>query len=406
MISRMLALRLFESFSILRWNDRIRPINLTEIDKQGYKAMLTFILAKMEEEKGTKIDWEYLVYGSLFSLMKNIALSDIKATVMSKIKNEHPDEYKRLNEWVVDQYKPLIDDEEFYARFKVFLNEERKADDINFRILRASHKYSTFSEFKIIKNLNSDTIQIRDLEHDLRNDLDKYKDIAGFNELLQEKDLYRAACLIEQLRYQIRWSQTPRIPETSVLGHSMLVACFMIFLSRDLSACTNRLVNNFYAGLFHDLPESVCRDIISPVKRATSSLPEIVRQIEDEVCAVELFPNFSKEVGERLRFLCSMDTGEGDEFSDRIVDNGMKIVFSKDDDCEINKYNEDKFDPIDGRLIKLADEMAAFLEADQSIYHGITSRHLQEGMARIRFKYLDGGTINGIDVKEFFLSFI
>jgi hypothetical protein len=50
--------------------------------------------------------------------------------------------------------------------------------------------------------------------------------------------------------------------------------------------------------------------------------------------------------------------------------------------------------------------MAAFLEADQSIYHGITSRHLQEGMARIRFKYLDGGTINGIDVKEFFLSFI
>jgi len=404
MISRMLALRLFESFSIIRWTDRIRPMKLTEIDKQGHKAMLTFFLAKLEEEKGADIDWEYLVYGSLFSLMKNIALSDIKAPVMKRIKNDFPDEYEKMNKYVVSQFAPLISDKTFLERFDTFLNEERPTSEVNLRILRASHKYSSFREFEIIKNLNLNYPETQDDERKLRNDMDKYKDIAGFKELLDKKNLYRASCVIEQLRYQTRWSQTPRIPETSVLGHSMLVACFMIFLSSEIGSCKQRLVNNFYAGLFHDLPESVCRDIISPVKKATDTLSDVVKKIEGDVCESDLFPNFPDVITKRLKYLCSMDFDFGDEFSDRAMVNGEIIIL--DEELAINNYNNAEFDPIDGKLLKLADEVAAFLEADQSIYHGITSRHLQEGMAGIRSKYLSKKSVSGIDVQEFFLNFI
>ncbi|WP_301553638.1 hypothetical protein [Desulfuribacillus alkaliarsenatis] len=38
MSSRLLALRLFEACSIQRWNDRVRSIDIIEMDKQAYKT--------------------------------------------------------------------------------------------------------------------------------------------------------------------------------------------------------------------------------------------------------------------------------------------------------------------------------------------------------------------------------
>ena len=41
----------------------------------------------------------------------------------------------------------------------------------------------------------------------------------------------------------------------------------------------------------------------------------------------------------------------------------------------------------DGRLVKVCDTLAAFIEAHSSIYNGVSSPHLYEAMARIRSEY-------------------
>lgn len=82
--------------------------------------------------------------------------------------------------------------------------------------------------------------------------------------------LARFANLCGQLRFQIRWTQAPRIPATSVLGHMFIVATFAYFFSLSVDACTARANNNFFCGLFHDLPELLTRDIIS---RSSSPWP-------------------------------------------------------------------------------------------------------------------------------------
>lgn len=402
MFSRIMALRLFEAFSIQRWNDKIRPIELTEMDKQGFKTMLTYIFAKIEEYNGKIIDWEYLVYGSVFALMKNIVLSDIKSPVIKSIKDNYPDEFKKLNKWAVDQYRPLIVDEDFLNRFDSFINETDPKDDFHLKILRAAHKYSTYREFEIIQAFNTKVPDIRRLELELISDLVKNKEIKGLSEILEEKELAKGVFLIEQLRFQTRWSQTQRIPKTTVMGHSMLVACFMLLLSREINACPTRLVNNFFAGLFHDLPEAVVRDIISPVKKATEQLPEIIKEIEEEVCEKELFPMFPDYIRDHLYYLTAYKMIGGDEFSNRIRYNGKVKVLENGD---LTLYNENKFDLIDGELVKLADEISAFIEADQSIRHGITSRHLQEGAAGIRSKYLAKKRVSSIAVESFFMEF-
>jgi len=403
MLSRLFCLRLFEAFSIHRWNDRIRPFDLTEMDKNAHKAVIAYFLGKYAEKNGKKVDWNYIIYGILFALLKNIVLSDLKSPVHRLLKNEYPIEFKKLNEWVIQKYKDVIKDRDLLNNFRKFLNEDSDEESINLKILRAAHKYSTYREFCIIKQLNMDSPLILKIEKELNSEMEKFMDLQGIKNLYTKQLLYELVCTIEQLRYQIRWSQTPRIPRTSVLGHSLFVACLMIIFSRDINACHNRLYNNFFGALFHDLPEAVTRDIISPVKRATEKLPNIIKEIEKRVCQESLYPLIPEFMKEEIFYLIGDGLSGNDEFSNRICQDGkLKILGNDEKICE---YNENKFNPIDGKLIEFADKVSAFLEAYISIQHGISSRHLQDGILQFKNKYKHSEDINGIRIKKFFIEF-
>ena len=69
------------------------------------------------------------------------------------------------------------------------------------------------------------------------------------------------------------------------------------------------------------------------------------------------------------------------------------------------KFNEDKYCPVDGKLVRVADHISAFVEADSSIKFGITSTHLQQGRDNIKRSYEKKGSVNGINLSEFFALF-
>ena len=70
------------------------------------------------------------------------------------------------------------------------------------------------------------------------------------------------------------------------------------------------------------------------------------------------------------------------------------------------KYNSDEFNPVDGKLVRLCDHASALLEADVSIKHGITSRHLEGGRENTLAIYPEGSVINGIDAHALFLNLV
>ena len=123
-----LVLKIFEGFSIQRWNDLIRPFDLVEMDKAGEKMVLAYIIGKFEEKKGYKIDWVWMIYASLFDLLRKISLCDIKAPVQQMLKNEFKEEYLRLNEWVLNQYKDMIPDSKLFSEFTIYTGQ--KADSL------------------------------------------------------------------------------------------------------------------------------------------------------------------------------------------------------------------------------------------------------------------------------------
>ena len=225
--------------------------------------------------------------------------------------------------------------------------------------------------------------------------------MTGLQLLMTRQKSYDFIMKIEQLRFQTRWNQTPRVPKTSVLGHCFFVAVITLLLCRQSGQkmCEKRLINNYFSALFHDLPEAVTRDIISPVKQATDELPSIVKRIEDEIVNKELVPLMEPYFSDELMYFTS------DEFSNRIKDKkgNAEVVFWED----LNgKYNQDDFSPVDGRTVRIADHLSALLEADSSIKHGITSSHLEYGRNSMISHYKPGETINGIDVGKLFREII
>jgi putative hydrolase of HD superfamily len=259
------------------------------------------------------------------------------------------------------------------------------------KILDAAHIYSTYYEFLLVRNANPEGYKIDHIHKELVNEIEKYKDLKGIQNILNKQKIKNFVDLTGELRYQVRWGHLPRIPNTSVLGHTMLVACLSYFFTKQIPNVTDRRIyNNFWGGIFHDLPEVVTRDIIKPVKRSVPGMQEEIKRIEEMLAEQEIFPQLEPEWLDEIKFFTR------DEFTAKINDG--EIV----DQSEMNsKYNEDKYNPYDGTLLKVADDFAAFLEAQNSIDYGIKSRELAEATQAVRRKYA-GKVIADVPVYKLF----
>lgn len=390
------VLKLFEAFSIQRWNDLIRPFDIVEMDKSAEKTFLAFIIGKYEEKKGSRINWIKIIEGALFELLRKIAVCDIKAPVQRLIREQYPAEYKKINEWIFDKYRAIIDDEQFLEKFKTHLFESEDKNDITAKVIQAAHKYSTIREFEMLKPVN-ENFRLTEIESFLQKDIGPFLELTGIQLLVTHQKPHKLITEIEKLRFQIRWNQTPRVPATTVLGHSFYVAALTLLMSYDLHLNDDRIYNNFFSALFHDLPEAVTRDIISPVKQATDNLPEVVKEIEDTIVEKELLPLMDEFYREEVVFYIQ------NEFDNKIFDNGKTKIVNFEEFLE--KYSDKIYRATDGRLVRLADQIAAFVEADSSIRHGITSVHLQQGRTNILRAYPVGTKVNSLNTDIFFNAY-
>ncbi len=373
-VERALLDKLFEGFSIIRWNDRMRPHDLSQLDKEAHKMFLVYLFGRLEERE-VDLDWDKLISAGVFQLLKKTALSDIKVAVMRRV-TEDQELNNRINVWVAEKFRPFFSPE-LNESFRRYLEEEDRVDCPEYKILRAAHKYSTLREFEVLGVYSEKNSFYEATEAEIYRDLLPFMDLAGLQQMLAKQDLYKFNLIFEQLRYQVRWSQTPRIPKTTVMGHSIFVALLMFFFTKQISDSPHELFANFYAGLFHDLPESVTRDIVSPTKHAVEGLDDIIGRIEEEIVEQELFKYLGSSGCSDLKRELTAFTQ--DEFSDRILQVKNQLV------------------PIHGKMLKMADELAAMMEASKSITHGITSNQLRGAMTHIYEKREELTNLGAVD---------
>lgn len=388
---------LYEAAHIQRWNDHIRPGGFTELDKQAHKMLILYVLARHEEDDhGAKLNWRVLIEGGIFEFLHRNVLTDIKPPVFHELMRVHGD---KLNKWVFDELKRRIPDIDagFMQKMGQYFG------DVSYyprekKLLRAAHYLATQWEFEKIYHFNQGIYGIEETKQAIESEIEDHFDLAGVQKLALKGKSSKFIDLVGQLRFQKRWAQSPRVPETSVMGHVLLVAIMAYFCAVQLKASDERIVGDFLCGLFHDLPEVLTRDIISPVKRSVEGLDELIKKIEERQIAEKILPLLPYSWHKDIIYYTQ------NEFADKVIIDGREVITTAE---KINQeYNEDGcgYHPIDGSMLKGCDNLAAFVEAWLSRRYGITSKHLEEAEQAIREQYA-GRIVGGIDFGSIYQEF-
>ncbi len=373
MINPQLIEHIFAAASIQRWNDYPRMVELVELDKQAHKFIIAYFMANMEEG----VNRVHLIEAGIFEFLRRVVVTDIRPDVFRKALQKKE---KEINEWVLSKLIDSIKDiqnGEFLQRFKDYLNDPQMYKKERF-ILKAASYISTKWEFSIVYQTSQFLSGIDRVKEAVDEEIEDYYELVSVRKIALNKKISKIIDLSGRLRFQKRWAQTPRVPETSVLGHMLTVAILGYFYSLHVKACDSRVENNFFCALFHDLPEALTRDIISPVKYSVSGLDDIISEYELKVMDDEIFPYIPNSFLKDFQYILGLYDGKKNEFLDKIQDDGkIKIVNN------IENYNEDIFQAIDGKALKNCDRLSAFIEATLSISHGVKSKELVQGKAHI-----------------------
>lgn len=395
MLSPGLIEQFFAAASIQRWNDYPRMVELVELDKQAHKFVIAYFIASMEEDE---VNQAHLIEAGIFEFLRRVVVTDIRPDVFRKALQRKE---KEINRWVLAKLHDLlidIEDGEFLMRFETYLSDPNMYKKERF-ILKAASYLSTKWEFSIVYQTSQFLSGIDAVKEAVEEEIEDYYELISVRKIALNKKIAKIIDLSGRLRFQKRWAQTPRIPETSVLGHMLIVAILGYFYSLKIGACQKRLQNNFFCALFHDLPEALTRDIISPVKYSVSGLDDIISEYEIKMIEDEIMPNIPLHVRAEFNYLLGMHgESEKDEFLNKINEKRIKVVDT------LSTYNEDRFNAIDGVALKNCDRLSAFIEATLSVSHGVKSKELLQGKEFIKKTLKEKGKVEGVDFYDMALE--
>ena len=359
---------MFESANMHRWNDHLRPLDLTEQDKQAHKAAIAWVIAKYEEDEGREIDWAALIEHNIFELISRLVLTDLKPQLYHRIVKEKS---KEVNEYVMEEFDRYVPDTDqgFHDRLSEYLSSKR--DSREDRIIDAAHYLATKWEFDLIFEMNRGMFDAENTKDEIDSKISRYKEFAGVKKITDDKGIKGFIDLFGQLRFQQRWARTPRIPKTTVLGHSLMVANSMFLHDLDAKITGRQLYYDYYSALFDDLPEVLTKDVISPVKNNVSGLAVLLESYERELIESNIMPLIPESWRDEMRYMIC------DPF----------------ESC----CNSDQR-PRDGKSIKTCDLLAAYMEAHVSASYGISSQSLTEGEQELLTRLMDAG--GGINARE------
>ncbi len=367
---------IFSTASIERWNDLPRPFKFIELDKQSHKMIIAYILSSFEKN----VNYYDLIHLAIAGVLYRAVLTDLKSPVYNYLRKKKG---KELDEFVLKKLEGIIDEE-----LKYYVKLYNNTNSLEKRILSAASYIASKWEFDFIYNFAKESYGIEEIKKTIENELEDYYDLEGVRILALKRKSYDFISLCGNMRFQKRWANTPRVPETSVLGHMLFVAIMSFFLTKEYGGNKDKIYYNFFTGLFHDLPEALTRDIIAPVKQGVAGLDEILKEYENMLIEEKIIPLVPGNLKKELKIMIT------DEFANKIVtENGYKKV-DVAEDLLGNKG-------IDGKLIKVADHLAAYIEALMSINHGIKSPELINAVEFLSKKY-ENFQIFGIRVGKYF----
>lgn len=263
--------------SITRWNTFPRVREITSLDHLAFIAHTSILLALLSWEK---YDIGLILRKVLFSGFFTFTYSDVSSDVKHRLRVKNPELIDALERWVLDFLlaNPLPEAMKWDIE-KIFTTTPEdtiiafaKAWSSYYEIYNNSIVYPD-AYAKLLKNIEARAleIQIPEVEH-----------ILDFNPHNQT-DTERFLLVIHRLASSFRWNRSQRATPVSVLSHTYIITFFTYCIGVLERFDEDTITDMMLTALYHDIPEAITGDIITPTKKAVPGLESAIETVEHEM---------------------------------------------------------------------------------------------------------------------------
>ncbi len=292
--------------NLQRWNFLPRVEIWTEAENAAYVTHIAYTLGRFMGVQNEEM--EKILKRILLQSLRKHYLSDIPRKTLDTLKQINPSYYEKLYSNAAKETLRLFphsisDDVEKYLKTESLSEKEHTSELIN-NIIDYSQKKAALEECKTNSMVYSD--YYGEIEKDIAEKIDGLKYSEEFNQCMEESGLYLSS--IKKLKYLRRWNRINRNTETSVLAHTFIVSILsIVFSTIEDSYYFVKIYNHekprdfilvsIIRSLFHDVPEILTGDVITPVKSKINDLDNGLWEKVEE----EFINTFRKEVPEKLK---------------------------------------------------------------------------------------------------------
>lgn len=272
----------FRGLSVYRWNNFPRVEQVSATDHIAFSLHIALLLAAViEEEKGIKFDRDYIFRKVLFSSFTTFVHSDMSSEVKDSIKAKNPEMhaelenivYEMLQSWNLPEWMKK-DMQEVHNPLRQRNYSHQKEDDlIAFSKLWASYHEAYFSNEVYLDVYRPAMYGIVQKIEQSRFDI--FRSYLPLNPVHQN-DLVRFLLGMRCLQSSFRWNSMRRRYPISVMSHLFMISFIAYIIGNIEGKSRQEITHMMMVGLFHDIPEAITGDIVTPTKKAIEGFEEVL----------------------------------------------------------------------------------------------------------------------------------
>ena len=342
-------------FTINRWNTTPHIELITEASNSGFSLHVALLLAN---ESGEKVDYEKLIKQMVLKDLPKAILSDISLQTKNYIKDTSLELWTKTFKSAMEEVlREVPEGWRTDFRDKII---RAKDDSIEGLIIDFSDTYAAFSECEINARVYPE--YYKQPLHELREKLNRFKKYAFIADLLERPEYREYLLKVRTLINAVRWNQTNRNIKTTVAGHTFFVTFVATLLSYISSTLNGRFQNCselLLKSAYHDVPEAMTGDIISPTKRRIPGFEETITKVEEQMVET---------------YLLSLIRGKGRE--------------------TLKGYMLHPFEGETGRLVRASDLLGSLFECQMEMMSGNANPLFKRAYGEIHFE------IKTMDLRE------
>jgi len=278
-------------FSMRRWNNKPTVEYSSEASNSGFVLHIAYLLAMIESLDGKAVDFQKLLVRGALKDMPKCILSDISLETKRAIKMLAPNLWQEVYMSSVNEVLKNVP-QEWSKTFRDAMINSRD-DSIEGKILEAADLYAAYVEAEINSRLFWEYFS--DIRDNIEGKLKNVK-LYSLKVLLSDLNMREYLTRVRSLLHAIRWNQHARTVQTTVAGHTL----FVVFVAYLLALKDGRsdVLNIMERALFHDVPEALTGDIISPTKRRVEGFENVIESVESKMVHEVLLPLLPKMIAE------------------------------------------------------------------------------------------------------------